>query len=138
MIYLNVPYAEKDDAKKKGARWDADKRLWYVPANALATPFERWMGHGKAAEAMLAAKAAEENGRPKALKQIHRGERRLERTLAKKNTLRARPVKGALYFDLEHKCCPFSACQKCAPTLDSSGWSAGRLAAQRAMACAHA
>lgn len=28
-IYLNVKYAEKDDAKKLGARWDPTKKKWY-------------------------------------------------------------------------------------------------------------
>jgi len=30
-IYLNVPYEEKDAAKKLGARWDPEQRKWYVP-----------------------------------------------------------------------------------------------------------
>jgi len=29
-IYLNVPYAKKEDAKSKGARWDAGKKQWYI------------------------------------------------------------------------------------------------------------
>ena len=29
-IYLNVPYREKDDAKKLGARWDPVCRKWYI------------------------------------------------------------------------------------------------------------
>ena len=29
-IYLNVSYAEKDEAKSKGARWDATKKKWYI------------------------------------------------------------------------------------------------------------
>jgi ribonuclease HI len=29
-IYLNVAYSEKDDAKSKGARWDANKKQWYI------------------------------------------------------------------------------------------------------------
>jgi DNA topoisomerase-3 len=28
--YLKVPYDEKDEAKKNGARWDNDKKLWYI------------------------------------------------------------------------------------------------------------
>ena len=34
-VYLNVPYDEKDDAKKLGAWWDADKKLWYAPNKYL-------------------------------------------------------------------------------------------------------
>lgn len=29
--YLDVPFAEKDDAKRCGARWDAQVRRWYAP-----------------------------------------------------------------------------------------------------------
>lgn len=29
-VYLNVKYADKDYAKSKGARWDADKKSWYI------------------------------------------------------------------------------------------------------------
>lgn len=29
--YLNVSYAEKDEAKKHGAKWDAVKKKWYMP-----------------------------------------------------------------------------------------------------------
>lgn len=30
--YLNVPYAERELAKKHGAKWDPDKKKWYLPA----------------------------------------------------------------------------------------------------------
>ena len=29
-IYLNVPFGEKDEAKKMGARWESSKKRWYV------------------------------------------------------------------------------------------------------------
>jgi len=29
-IYLNVPYDEKDEAKKMGAKWDKSKKRWYT------------------------------------------------------------------------------------------------------------
>lgn len=31
-MYFNVPYANKDVAKKYGAWWDPDKKLWYAPS----------------------------------------------------------------------------------------------------------
>ncbi|SNT36311.1 hypothetical protein SAMN06265795_12926 [Noviherbaspirillum humi] len=40
---LAVPFAEKDAAKKLGARWDAEGRTWYVPPGVDATPFRRWL-----------------------------------------------------------------------------------------------
>ncbi len=42
-IDLAVPFAEKDEAKKLGARWDPEKALWYVPEHANPAPFQRWM-----------------------------------------------------------------------------------------------
>ena len=34
--YLAVPYEEKDDAKRLGARWDAAARSWYIPEGAAS------------------------------------------------------------------------------------------------------
>lgn len=28
--YLNVPFAQKEEAKKHGAKWDSDKKKWYI------------------------------------------------------------------------------------------------------------
>lgn len=39
---LAVPFAEKDAAKKLGARWNAERRSWYVPPGTDITPFRRW------------------------------------------------------------------------------------------------
>jgi hypothetical protein len=39
---LKVPFAEKDKAKKLGARWDAALKLWYVAGETDATPFAQW------------------------------------------------------------------------------------------------
>ncbi len=32
-IYVNVEYKEKDNAKSKGAKWDAENKLWYFITN---------------------------------------------------------------------------------------------------------
>jgi ribonuclease HI len=32
-IYLNVPYNEKDEAKKLGAKWESAKKSWYILDN---------------------------------------------------------------------------------------------------------
>lgn len=40
---LKVPYAEKDEAKKLGARWDAARKKWYVPQGVDVEPFSRWL-----------------------------------------------------------------------------------------------
>jgi hypothetical protein len=34
-LYLQVPYAEKDQAKAVGARWDPDRRQWWVDSQRV-------------------------------------------------------------------------------------------------------
>lgn len=40
--YLNVPFAQKDEAKALGARWDAIQKKWHVPADKDMTLFAKW------------------------------------------------------------------------------------------------
>jgi hypothetical protein len=42
-IDLCVPFEQKDEAKRLGARWDASAKVWYVPDGKDAAPFERWL-----------------------------------------------------------------------------------------------
>lgn len=39
---LKVPFAEKDQAKKLGARWDAGRKLWYIEDHLDADLFSKW------------------------------------------------------------------------------------------------
>ena len=41
-LFLKVSFDEKDEAKALGARWDAELRLWYVPAGTAADAFSQW------------------------------------------------------------------------------------------------
>lgn len=41
-IWLKVSLAEKDEAKKFGARWDKKERKWYVTVGTDLGPLERW------------------------------------------------------------------------------------------------
>jgi hypothetical protein len=43
VIKLNVPYAEKDQARRLGARWDATLKTWYAPPGVMLTSLERWL-----------------------------------------------------------------------------------------------
>lgn len=43
-INLQCPFSEKDQAKALGARWDAEKRVWYIVDPDELQPFERWLG----------------------------------------------------------------------------------------------
>ena len=42
-IYLRVPYVEKDEAKRLGAKWDIARRTWFVENAENLAPFLKWM-----------------------------------------------------------------------------------------------
>jgi exodeoxyribonuclease VII large subunit len=42
-IDLRVPYAEKDQAKVHGARWDQANQTWYAPPGTDLEKLERWL-----------------------------------------------------------------------------------------------
>lgn len=42
-VDLHVPFAEKDEAKVLGARWDPVNKVWYVPDSLDNAPFKKWM-----------------------------------------------------------------------------------------------
>lgn len=42
MIYLNVSYDQKDDAKALGAKWDPGKKLWYAPDSSFTKLIETY------------------------------------------------------------------------------------------------
>lgn len=48
-INLVTPFAEKDEAKALGARWDSTRKVWYVVDIADLGPFMRWIPDIRAA-----------------------------------------------------------------------------------------
>ena len=42
-IDLQVPFPEKDEAKRLGARWDAQLKRWYIPEGMDHTAFDKWL-----------------------------------------------------------------------------------------------
>ena len=47
-LYLNVPYAEKDEAKALGARWNPKAKKWYVNCSREDyAKFSRWILNGQ-------------------------------------------------------------------------------------------
>ena len=44
-IDLQVPFAEKEDAKRLGARWDAEKKVWYIPDGVDCAPLKKFLPH---------------------------------------------------------------------------------------------
>jgi hypothetical protein len=97
MTFLTVPYAEKDQARELGARWNPTRKRWYVPPGVALEPFERWLakdgGPGEPASGRVDARAA-------------------------------KLVTGARYVEIDHACNPFEPCERCAPVLAESGWRA--------------
>lgn len=69
--YLNVPYAQKDEAKALGARWDNNQRKWYVPAGIAVEPFSRWLS--EQADITLSSNTLEDEGAAPYLVQTAQG-----------------------------------------------------------------
>jgi hypothetical protein len=98
MNFLNVPYAEKDEARALGARWNPGRKKWYVPPGVPLEPFEKWLDKSGAVKSGRSDSAA------------------------------AKLVVGAHYVELEHACNPFEPCAECAQALAGSRWAEGRTA----------
>lgn len=47
-VDLKVPYAEKDEAKALGAKFDGDRKVWYVPDGVDPSSFTKWIESEKA------------------------------------------------------------------------------------------
>lgn len=43
MLFLNVPYAEKNEAKELGAKWNVEKKKWYVEKREDYDKFMKWI-----------------------------------------------------------------------------------------------
>ena len=43
VFFLVVPFAQKEEAKALGARWDAAAKKWYVPLDKDLAAFKRWL-----------------------------------------------------------------------------------------------
>jgi phage/plasmid primase-like uncharacterized protein len=41
--FLSVPYKEKDQAKKLGAKWDREAKSWYAPEGAELSALQPWL-----------------------------------------------------------------------------------------------
>ena len=94
---LKVPFAEKDEAKRLGARWDPAKKLWYVQSAPNLAAFERWLPAPSEAGAVPAAPAP-------------------VRTMA------AAVKAGERYFALACDCLPWEGCAKCAAAVEARSW----------------
>lgn len=51
---LRVPFSEKDEAKKLGARWDPVNKVWFVPEGQDRRAFAKWITESSPEENMRA------------------------------------------------------------------------------------
>ena len=47
MLYIEVPYKDKDEAKALGARWDLGRKSWYIENPRKYPRFEKWIPTNK-------------------------------------------------------------------------------------------
>ena len=44
--YMSIPFEDKEEAKKLGAKWDAENRLWYAPNDSVKLSLNKfWFMH---------------------------------------------------------------------------------------------
>ena len=101
MVFLTVPYAEKDAAKALGARWNPTRKRWYVPDGVATDPFAKWLDGGL-------------DGAPGA-----------EAPSAKPGRIdsyQGKTVVGLNYVELAHDCDPMQACASCTERLAGTPW----------------
>jgi len=97
MVFLTVPYAEKDAAKALGARWNPTRKRWYVPDGVATEPFAKWIDGGPGAPAPSA-----KPGRV--------------------DSYQGKTVVGLHYIELTHDCNPMQACPTCTEQLAGTAW----------------
>ena len=106
--YLAVPYAEKDDAKQLGAKWDRAEKAWYVPDGVGLEAFTPWLPAKGSVHIAVDANPAEQfaealresglqlDGAPQMDGQLHRvraeGDQGAERSGAYHGHLDGRPA----------------------------------------------
>ena len=99
MTFLNVPYAEKDEARALGARWNPGRKRWYVPTGVDLEPFQKWLKEGAS-----------------------------DAPRGRTDSAVAKLAVGANYVELAHACNPFEPCAECAQALAGTPWIAARTA----------
>ena len=92
---LKVPFAEKDAAKKLGARWDAARKIWYVVNQGDMQPFTKW------------SPTAHDDSEVASIPQ--------KKTTAMRSESTGKVFVGSLYVELPVvcECPPWEVCEKC-------------------------
>jgi hypothetical protein len=111
MVFLTVPYAEKDAAKALGARWNPTRRRWYVADGVATEPFANWIDAASASAFTSAPASAGGAARPGA----KAGSGRVD-------SYQGKTVVGVNYVALDHDCNPLEECPSCMQTLEGTPW----------------
>lgn len=106
MIILKVPFSEKDKAKALGARWNSERKAWYIPDGKDIAPFKQWHAPNLNSSAIEAPKGS------------------VKKTPASNDSSAGVAQTGKHYIELNHDCDPFIECLQCKPLLEASEWNA--------------
>ena len=115
MVFLTVPYAEKDAAKALGARWNPTRRRWYVADGVSTEPFAKWIDAASASASVSASTATATSGGGAAKPGARAGSGRVD-------SYQGKTVVGVNYVALEHDCNPLEECPSCRQTLEGTPW----------------
>lgn len=107
MVFLTVPYAEKDAAKTLGARWNPTRRRWYVPDGVATEPFAKWLDGAAVPEAGPGMAPARQG---------------------RVDSYQGKTVVGVNFIALEHDCDPLQPCPVCAERLAGTPWAQAQAA----------
>jgi len=102
MQYLDVPFKDKDKAKQLGARWNAEKKSWYVPDGIQLTAFEKWLPKLAGAKPIKSNPVSKSTAGIKAVAKNADGSRTDWPTIV-----------GEKFFKIEHDCIPWEYCEIC-------------------------
>ena len=115
MVFLTVPYAEKDAAKALGARWNPTRRRWYVADGVSTEPFAKWIDAASASASVSASTATATSVGGAAKPGARAGSGRVD-------SYQGKTVVGVNYVALEHDCNPLEECPSCRRTLEGTPW----------------
>ena len=111
MVFLTVPYAEKDAAKALGARWNPTRRRWYVADGVVTEPFAKWIDAASASASTSTSASAGGAAKPGA-----------KAGTGRVDSYQGKTVVGVNYMALDHDCNPLEECPSCRQTLEGTPW----------------
>jgi len=119
MVFLTVPYAEKDAAKALGARWNPTRRRWYVADGVATEPFAKWIDAASASASACASASTSASAPVSAGGAARPG---AKTGSGRVDSYQGKTVVGVNYVALEHDCNPLEECLSCRQKLEDTPW----------------